>query len=278
MVIKQHFILGLSFVLLSLSLINCGGLAGQKWVAESTVLLAVDDQESAYILKNNRSLIKANNRSDDRYTYDLNWPMTSFGLQNELRFFGFSADYQQMIILDRYLNEITNLDFTSHFDYHIPNASLGNNQTIWLYNPQERKLQCWTMTFEKLVESQNLDFVIPDLTIDQLTVVNNTVYLVDKNLGVFGFDITGQLVIQARMKNLSTPMQFDSNGHVYFQNEKKWLILELEKNNLGASTVLINNSISEESTANIIFKEKKFYYLEDSEGYKLIVEDYSKLK
>ncbi|GAA5221823.1 hypothetical protein GCM10025777_24530 [Membranihabitans marinus] len=253
-------------------------MTGEKWSSESVHLLAVDDQESAYILKNNRSLIKVNNNSEQFYSYDLHWPMTTYGLQNELRFFAFNSDYQQMVILDRYLNEITNLDFTSHFNYHIPNAALGNNQTIWLYNPQERKIQCWTMTFEKLVESQNLDFLIPGLHIDQLTIVNNILYLVDKNLGVFGFDSTGQMIIKKRIKDIALPMQFDSNNLGYFQNEKKWFILELDKNNAEIFTVEINQSIPEEMVDIFIFKDGKVYYLKDSEGFNLIVEDYSKLK
>lgn len=262
---KWSYIQALIYSIVWFVLFGCGVLSPDPTSIHSErELLAIDDRQNAYVLEQKRTLYQVSTEGQILNQYDLSWPLQTFGMLNDLLIYLFNKDFQSLVILDKYLNVLSQMDLSKISDVQIPLVALGNNQSLWLYHPVNKTLQCWSSGLNLLIESQNLDLLIPGHSMDQLIVSGNNIYLVDDAMGIYQFDFTGQWRKTHLSPLIKSPLRFNKVNHAYFKNEKKWFILDLENENPQIDEIQIDASLGETINSTPVVKAEMVFYLKEN--------------
>lgn len=260
MVGMNHYIGLISVICFNFLLMGCSGMRTLgSGSSVSRKLVYIDDAKNGFILEANRSLVKLNANGDEMFRYDFEIPVFKTGMYNDLQFYAFNESFQRFFILDKYLNQITSIDFSMHFPNIVEHPVLDGNQSIWLFNRNENKVQRWTTQFSILTETQNLDLIIPGVSIDQIFIRKNIVYLVDFDKGLYEFDFTGQLVAQHLLPGIAEEVQIDGD-RLYFYQTGKWYFINLSDSLMSPKVVLSFEDQSNKDIVNGIFFNNSFYY------------------
>lgn len=111
--------------------------------------------------------------------------------------FIYSSNLQKVDILDRFLHPISSNHLSDFGIYGIiPNATLGNNNTIWLFDESDLKLKKLNYRSNKVLQQQPLNTIFPDkdLKVVKLWERNNMLYIQIRDIGLSIFDNQGNYI------------------------------------------------------------------------------------
>ena len=107
----------------------------------------------------------------------------------------FYPDFQIAVLLDRTLNELSQIDFTALGIFNIQSAATSSDGNIWIYNNLEGRLQKIDRTGKVLLESQNMPLLLRnEIHISTITQYENAIYLNADSLGILTFNVFGQFL------------------------------------------------------------------------------------
>lgn len=219
----------------------------------STYLIA-DNLQNIYVATRQGQVIKFDKNGKQQFEYN-NKRLGEIGkidVRNPLTILVYYPDLAVVVILDRTLSPIKELNLYD-LDIIAPKGiGLANDNNIWVYDEVIAVLKKISQTGEVLFESRNLNQLTrKNLSPTFLLERNNLIYLSDLENGLYVFDNFGQLKQEILIKGIERfqvvgPQLFFEKKGQYFQLfldtlEKR--IIELPKVKMAVENVLISGEL-----------------------------------
>lgn len=191
-------------------LLNVGAVKAQlKQVAQiDTIAKSVyaDNLDNVYLLSDRDELLKYDAKGKLRWRYSNNrfGKLHSVDVSDPLRVVLFYADFQQVVVLNNNLNEITSYSFAKNSNLLVSVVASGNNNSLWIFDRAANALIKLSSNFTEDVRSTNL-FQLFDEVVDakQMAASDQYVFLQRKNEGVLQFDRFAGYVRELPIDSLS---------------------------------------------------------------------------
>ena len=207
----------------------------------------VDNLGELYIINTDNQLKKYNERGDSVGVFN---QVTKYGklsyveAQNPWKAILFYQDYLTIVLLDKYLNVLTNINLRNQNIFRVKAVTTSYDNNIWLFDEQDNKLKKIDNGGNNLFESVDFRLLFDSVPTPQKIIdYDGFVYLYDPEKGLYTFDYYGSFKNKLRFLHWTDIgiidkqiYGFDSN-HLYrytppFPDVKKYnLPPSLENNN-----------------------------------------------
>ncbi len=211
----------------------------------NSIYLIADNLQNLYVATQKGQVVKFDKNGKPQFEYNNNrlGEIGKIDVRNPMTMLVYYPDLEVVVILDRTLSPIKELNL---FDLDIiepKEIALANDNNIWVYDEVAATLKKISQTGETLFESRNLNQLTrKNLSPTFLLEKDNLIYLSDLENGLFIFDNFGQLKQEIPVKGIE---RFQVEGkQIFFWKDGKGNILDmdiLEKKDLPLPTV--NNSL-----------------------------------
>lgn len=165
-----------------------------------------DNLDNVYLLSERDELLKYDAKGKLKWRYSNNrfGRLHSVDVSDPLRVVLFYADFQQVVVLNNNLNEITSYSFAKNSNLLVSAVASGNNNSLWIFDRAANALVKLSSNFTEDVRSANL-FQLFDEVVDakKMTASDQYVFLQRKNEGVLQFDRFGGYVRELPIDSLS---------------------------------------------------------------------------
>ena len=155
----------------------------------------VDNLGELYIINTDNQLKKYNEKGDSIGVFN---QVTKYGklsyveAQNPWKAILYYQDYSTIVLLDKYLNVLTNINLRKQNIFKVKAVTTSYDNNIWLYDEQENKLKKIDDTGNKLFESVDFRNLFDSVPTPQKIIDNDGfVYLYDPEKGLYIFDYYG---------------------------------------------------------------------------------------
>lgn len=205
-------------------LYNCFDANAQlKQVAKiDTIAKAIyaDNLDNVYLLSGRDELLKYDAKGVLRWRYSNNrfGKLYSVDVSDPLRVVLFYADFQQIVVLNNNLNEITSYSFAKNGNLLVSAVASGNNNSLWIFDRASNVLVKLSSNFTEDIRSANL-FQLFDEVVDakKLAASDQYVFLQRRNNGILQFDRFGGYVRELPIDSL-TDFNITSNVIAYVKD------------------------------------------------------------
>ena len=207
-------------------LFNCFTVNAQlKQVAKVDTVgkaIYVDNLDNVYLLSARDELLKYDNKGNLRWRYNNNrfGKLHSVDVSDPLRIVLFYADFQQVVVLNNNLNEITSYSFAKDGNLLVSVVASANNNSLWIFDRATNMLIKLSSNFTEDIRSANL-YQLFDVIIDpkKLVASDQYVFLQQKNNGILQFDRFGGFIRELPIDSLSD-FNITSNTIAYAKGDK----------------------------------------------------------
>lgn len=185
-------------------------------------LASVDNFGNLFVVTPKNEVLKFNPQGKFlwNYTNKTFGDISQLDVTDPLRVILFYAGFQQIVVLNNNLSEISQYSFNQNPDQQITLIASANNNGFWVYDQINRELRKLTNTFTDDLKSGNIyqrngfdmqaNFMVSD---EQYVFIN------DVNEGVRIFDQYGNFIKTAVLESEN---EFEVNGQkIYFFKDKK---------------------------------------------------------
>lgn len=165
-------------------------------ISIKSTYLATDNLQNLYVATKQGQIIKFDKNGKKQFEYNNNrlGQVGKIAVQNPLNILVYYPDLAVIIILDRTLSEIKELNLYDLDIISPKGVALANDNNIWVYDEVTALLKKLSPEGKVLFESRNLNQLVQkQLQPSFLKEKNNEVYLSDPQNGLFIFDAFGQL-------------------------------------------------------------------------------------
>ncbi len=184
----------------------------------------VDNLGELYIINTDNQLKKYNEKGDSVGVFN---QVTKYGklsyveAQNPWKAILFYQNYSTIVLLDKYLNVLTNINLRQQNIFKVKAVTTSYDNNIWLYDEQENKLKKIDDTGNKIFESVDLRLLFDSVPTPQKIIdADGFVYLYDPEKGLYIFDYYGSFKSRLPILNWTDVTVIDK------------LIYGFDKNNL----------------------------------------------
>ena len=207
----------------------------------------VDNLGELYIINTDNQLKKYNERGDSVGVFN---QVTKYGklsyveAQNPWKAILFYQDYLTIVLLDKYLNVLTNINLRNQNIFRVKAVTTSYDNNIWLFDEQDNKLKKIDNGGNNLFESVDFRLLFDSVPTPQKIIdYDGFVYLYDPEKGLYTFDYYGSFKNKLRFLHWTDIGIIDKqiygfdNNHLYrytppFPDVKKYnLPPSLENNN-----------------------------------------------
>lgn len=207
---KMKRLIVICFSFLITLLLNSGIAKAQlKQIAKvDTVGKAIyaDNLDNVYLLSDRDELLKYDAKGKLRWRYSNNrfGKLHSVDVSDPLRVVLFYADFQQVVVLNNNLNEITSYSFAKDGNLLVSVVASANNNSLWTFDRTTNMLIKLSSNFTEDIRSANL-YQLFDVVIDpkKLVASDQYVFLQQKNNGILQFDRFGGFIRELPIDSLS---------------------------------------------------------------------------
>ncbi len=155
----------------------------------------VDNLGELYIINTDNQLKKYNEKGDSVGVFN---QVTKYGklsyveAQNPWKAILFYQDYSTIVLLDKYLNVLTNINLRKQNIFKVRAVTTSYDNNMWLYDEQENKLKKIDDTGNKIFESVDFRLLFDSVPSPQKIIDDDGfVYLYDPEKGLYIFDYYG---------------------------------------------------------------------------------------
>ncbi len=191
--------------------------------------LTTDNLQNIYVATDEGQIIKLDKNGNQQFEYNNNrlGSVGKIDVRNPLTILVYYPELEVVVILDRTLSEIKELNLYELDIFEPKVVALANDNNIWVYDEVAAILKKISQEGKTLFESRNLN----QLTQKQLNPTflkeyNNQLFLSDIENGLFVFDAFGQLKRTIPIKDIERFQVIDKQ--VFYQRNGEGLILELD--------------------------------------------------
>lgn len=227
--------------------------------------ISIDDLGYLYLIstQNEVTLYDPNLIQRQAYSNERLGSITSMDTNNPLKLLLFYENYQTIIILDNFLDEIGRYELFDLGYNEINAVGKSNDNNIWIYDPIDYKLKKINTTGRLLVESitmynEGLEYIRPSFLAEK----GNKVFLYDRNHGFFVFDNLGQYLDKIPLAGLDSFQIINEETIVYISDDT------IQTYDLIYKTSKAFRSLSDYTKSDIkdVVMTNKFIYLRDNQG------------
>jgi hypothetical protein len=182
----------------------------RKYAIEKEHFIGFDTQGNQFTVDNNE-LFKTNTNTEKTYTNYSFGKMHTVDISNPLKIVVCYKDFNNIVILDKQLNEREVLQI----DYDIDFASNGSSDNLWLITSNFQHIQNFNFKTKKVISSS------PPITIKNIEKVKstaNTIYLQNKD-GIFTYDYLGNLLHSLYISDVDDFKYFKNTLFIAIQNK-----------------------------------------------------------
>ena len=179
-----------------------------------------DKLRQAYVVTRKNEVVKFNSEGQEvfRYTNNLLGDLAYIDATNPFNLLLYYDEYLTVLTLDRTLNPTGEIRLSELGLVEVKAVGLSNDNQVWLYDEQGRKLRKLDQNGQVLFETADLNQLLGTTIYPiQLLERNNRVFLNDPNMGIFVFDNFGQYLNTLDIKN--TKNLHYRNGFLFFEKE-----------------------------------------------------------
>ncbi|MFK8103011.1 MAG: hypothetical protein AB8G15_10820 [Saprospiraceae bacterium] len=226
-VIKQASIICWAFLLLMLAtpFLSKAQDSTFHYLAQIPVqanFFTTDNLKQVYVVSHKNELIKYNSQLEEVFRFSNNTlgQLTYVDVTNPFNILLYYPDFRALITLDRTLNKTGEFDLFDLDIEEVKAVALSNDNNIWLYDDVTFKIKKINRQGKKLVESDNLSFLLghtisPNFILEKA----NKLYVNSPEHGVLIFDLFGRYQHTLSIKGLER-FQIEGGHLVYYQAEQ----------------------------------------------------------
>ncbi len=217
----------LTFTLALLLLFSINSSAQFKKVASiDTVAKAVfmDNLDDVYVLTPTNELLKYNavGKLKWRYSNPRFGKLTSVDVSDPMRIVLFYADFQQVVVLNNNLSEITSYSFAKNGDLLVAAVAASNNNSLWIFDRGSNALIKLSSDFTAQTRSANLSQIFEEVVNPKkIMTTNEHVFLQQKDNKVLQFDRFGGFL---RVLPMDSVADFSVMANLIFYETKGSLV------------------------------------------------------
>lgn len=190
-------------------------------ITEKVKKAEVDKLNNTYILTPDNKIICYNSKKDKKYEYanKMLGKISSFDLRDPLRTILFIDDFDQIVVLDNTLSELSTISLQD-FEYtDISNVCKSNDNSLWLYDRANRRLVKIDDKGGFISQSANMeDFGLNNLQPIKMVEAGNKLVIADPDQGFLIFDNYGQFIKKFQVNNI-VDFQFDGRLIVFYDGK-----------------------------------------------------------
>ena len=185
-------------------------------------IIYADNFDNIYLVSAKDELLKYDITGSLRWRYSNNrfGKLHSVDVSDPLRVVLFYADFQQVVVLNNNLNEITSYSFAKDGNLLVSVIASANNNSLWIFDRASNALIKLSSNFTEDIRSANL-YQLFDVVIDpkKLIASDQYVFLQQKNNGILQFDRFGGFVRELPIDSLSD-FNITSNIIAYVKGDR----------------------------------------------------------
>lgn len=216
----------------------------------------VDNLGEIYIINTDNQLKKYNEKGDSVGVFN---QVAKYGklsyveAQNPWKAILFYQNYSTVVLLDKYLNVLTNINLRQQNIFKVKAVTTSYDNNIWLYDEQENKLKKIDDTGNKIFESVDFRLLFDSVPTPQKIIdADGFVYLYDPEKGLYVFDYYGSFKNRLPFLDWTDVTVIDKSIYGFDKSNlyrytpplpdiKKYILPSALKNN--SSLKVINNRI-----------------------------------
>lgn len=208
--------------------------------------VTIDNFGNLFVVTPKNELLKFNPQGKFLWNYanKTYGEITQVDVTDPLRVILYYANYQQIVVLNNNLSEISKYSFNQNSDVQVLAVASANNNGFWVYDQINRELRKLSNNFVDDLKSGNIyqrnGF---DMQVNFMLTDNQYVYLNDTLAGVRIFDRYGNFVKTAVI-HPSKEFEVEDSTIIYFENQKlmsyNYLTFELKEIPLPKAGVYTN--------------------------------------
>ncbi len=168
-----------------------------KTIKGDIVEFTVDNLDNIYILNSHNQVKKLNENGDSVGVFNdvrKYGKATLIDVSNPLKVLLYYKDFATIVVLDRFLNAVSNIDLRKQDIFQAKAVALSYDNNVWVYDELENKLKKIDDEGKKLLETPDFRQLFdrtpsPQKIFDQ----DKRVYLYDSSLAIYVFDYYGAL-------------------------------------------------------------------------------------
>lgn len=165
-----------------------------------------DNLDNVYLLSDKDELLKYDAKGKLKWRYSNNrfGKLHSVDVSDPLRVVLFYADFQQVVVLNNNLNEITSYSFARSSNLMVSAVASGNNNSLWIFERTTNSLIKLSSNFTEDVRSASL-FQLFDEVVEAKKIMasDQYVFLQRKSNQILQFDRFGAYVRELPIDSLS---------------------------------------------------------------------------
>jgi len=243
------------FILLGLIVFSYTSFAQENTELEQLVAeISLDDLDQVSI--DTKDQIFASRISGDIYQYSSNGkqlnifsPARQGRLQQleaawTVNIFSFSADLQEYRILDRFMNTLAEKGFLNTSISLAKAATLGNNNTIWIWDESDLSIKSLDYRRDQVIQSQSLNMILSGEKLEVLEIreFKNRLFMNVAGSGVYVFDNQANLiekiplVVEQQLCFFNEHLLWVENGAlmaISIETQEKVLLAKLPYSDIG---------------------------------------------
>lgn len=165
-----------------------------------------DNLDNVYLLSASDELLMYNKEGKLKWRYSNNrfGKLSSIDVSDPLRIVLFYADFQQVLILNNNLNEITSYSFAKNGNLLVSAVASANNNGLWIFDRTSQTLVKLSSYFTEDIRSANL-YQLLDMAIEpkKLLASDQYVFVQQQNHQVLQFDRFGAFVRELPVEGIT---------------------------------------------------------------------------
>ncbi|EAY31102.1 hypothetical protein [Microscilla marina] len=147
--------------------------------------------------------------------------ITSMVTSQTLQLFLFYQDFQEYVILDRFLNEITRQSIALPTVGYVKQAALASDNNVWIFDEGDMSIKKYNPKINKIIAHTSLDLSLGVKLneVIHLQEHENLLYLFEKTTGIWVFDNLGSF--KKRLPYLNLQSFSLARSYLYWWKNKK---------------------------------------------------------
>lgn len=193
--------------------------------------ITTDELGNVYVVSNRNGLVRYDLNGDSTSDFRMiqNGKLGHVDATNPLKILAYYSDFSKIVLLDRMLTVKNEINLKQINLFNPPAVGISADGKVWVYDNVNAKLKKIDEQMKTLMESNDLR--IETETAPQpvfLIEKNNSVYLCDKDLGIYVFDRQANFLHTLDIKDVSAIQVINNN--IYFFQKQQLLSFNLSNN------------------------------------------------
>ena len=215
----------------------------------------VDESGFIFVTNTQGNIEKINSNCEQELVYspDKTGKVKQIDIWSSFKVFAFYEEFQEFIILDRFLTSAVRYDFSNFIVGYISNATLNFQQDIWVVDESDFTLKLLDAERKNILTSQLLSQYLDASNhhIIGLKEYQGKLFLIDAFSGILIFDNLGNYISKIKTEEIIS-FNFNQNELCYYQKLK---LFRISLNDLSTKKIQTTKTYFK-----AYFKKKDIFY------------------